>query len=64
MITEQITMKKLIADEGKVLTDGKEYGKIIFLAYDRSCDEFYEISIEAYNDMLQQKSQEETNIEY
>lgn len=57
-------MKKLIADEGKVLTDGKEYGKIIFLAYDRSCDEFYEISIEAYNDMLQQKSQEETNIEY
>ena len=56
MITEQITMKKLIADEGKVLTDGKEYGKIIFLAYDRSCDEFYEITDAEYQAIMEEQN--------
>lgn len=56
MITEQITMKKLIADEGKVLTDGKEYGKIIFLAFDRSVDEFYEITDEEYEAIMEKQN--------
>ena len=36
----------LYADPGMVLTDGETYGKQIFLAEDRSADEFYEITEE------------------
>ena len=64
MKSESITVTKIIADTDMILTDGKIYGKTIYLGTDRTSDEFYEISIEAYNDILQQKSQEEANIEY
>ena len=39
----------LIADSGKVITDGKIYGRQIFLSEDRSSDGFFEISEEAYH---------------
>ena len=38
----------LIANEGKVLTNGEIYGKVIYLAEDANGDEFYEISAEEY----------------
>ena len=53
MQTQQITISKLIADEGKVLTDGTIYGREIFLGKGRSADEFYEITEEEYNAILE-----------
>lgn len=44
-----IHVNKLIAEEGKILTDGKEiFGKVIFLGKDRNISEFYEITKEEY----------------
>ena len=40
------TRTVLYADPGMVLTDGEIYGKQIFLADDRSADEFHEITEE------------------
>lgn len=44
-------MKKrtiIYADEGKILTDGKEYGKQIYLAEGVSADSYYEITEQEY----------------
>ena len=45
------TRMVLIADDGKILTDGKEYGRQIFLEVGRSADEFYEITNEEYAEL-------------
>lgn len=44
----------LTADEGYILTDGNIYGKVIYLAEDRSENEFSEISEAEYEEMLKQ----------
>ena len=44
MVTRQV----LTADEGKVLTDGKIYGKVIYLAQGADASLFYEITEEVY----------------
>lgn len=54
MKTEQITVKKIIADEGMILTDGKTYGRVIFLGADRTADEFYEITQEEYEKSIEE----------
>lgn len=53
MTTMEIKTIKLEADEGKVLTDGQIYGSTIFLAANRSVDEFYEITCEEYEKILE-----------
>lgn len=60
MKTTEIKTIRLEAEEGKVLTDGKVYGTVIFLAVDRSPDEFYEISPEEYGRILAEESEELT----
>jgi hypothetical protein len=55
MQTEKITVNKLIADEGKILTDGNTYGKVIFLGKDRKTDEFYEITKEEYDKIMEEQ---------
>lgn len=45
--------KILIADEGKVLTNGTQYGKVVFLAVGASADEYREISNEEYEDVTE-----------
>lgn len=42
------TITILTASEGHYLTDGECYGKKIYLAIDRSPDEFHEITDEEY----------------
>jgi hypothetical protein len=39
----------LRADEGKWLTDGEVYGRVIMLGEDRSAEEFHEITQEEYD---------------
>ena len=51
-------MKKritLTADEGKVITNGKRYGKIIYLWADEIPEDFYEIPEEEYNAIMAEK---------
>lgn len=53
------TRKVIYADEGKVLTDGKIYGKRIYLGEGIDVDKFYEISDAEYARMLEEKSKEQ-----
>ena len=52
MQIEQITRTKLTASEGKVLTDGETYGKIIFLAIGADASKWYEIPESEYEKIL------------
>lgn len=47
----------LTASEGKVLTNGEIYGKVIYLAEGVSEDSFYEITEDEYSELM--KTQEE-----
>ena len=52
----QIT--QLIADEGKIITDGEAYGKVITPAENETADSFYEITEEEYEKI---RAEEELN---
>lgn len=55
-------MRKMItiyADEGKILTNGKEFGTTISLAEGVSSEGYYEISQEEYQEILQKRREEE-----
>lgn len=54
MKSETITTTVLKADEGKILTDGEVYGKMIYLAKNRSAEEFHEISETEYNEIMEE----------
>lgn len=49
--------KVIYADKGKVLTNGETYGTEIFLADGLNEKDFYEISQEEYDKMLEAKSE-------
>ncbi len=53
------TKTLLFADSGKVLTDGKSYGKTVMLADDRKSEDFYEITEKEYEKILKETAQEE-----
>ena len=48
-----ITRKVIYADKGKILTNGEIYGKQIFLAEGVSESDFYEITEQEYNKILE-----------
>lgn len=54
MKTETITMTmtKLTASEGKILTNGEVYGKVIFLADTDKAGNYHEITEEEYNEFM------------
>ena len=57
-------MEKIIviyADEGMVLTNGKTYGTMIFLAKNENEDDYHEITKVEYDNML---AVEESEAEY
>ena len=45
----------LTASEGMILTDGEIYGVKIFLAAGRSADEFHEITMTEYANIIEQE---------
>ena len=45
--------KKLVANEGKILTNGVVYGSEIYLAENVSEDSFYEITQEEYEKIME-----------
>ena len=55
-----IELRKLTADNGKVLTNGEAYGKEIFLGKGDKPENWHEITEEEYNSILAE--QEEVTI--
>ena len=49
--------KPIVASAGMILTDGAIYGTKIFLAEGRSAEEFREIPLEKYEQMMEQEEQ-------
>lgn len=58
MKTTEIKTIKIEAEEGKMLTDGNTYGSIIYLASNRSVNEFYEITITEYEKIMAEQEKE------
>ena len=52
---ERIT---LYADDGKILTNGMDYGKIVTLAVGASAADWYEITEEEYNALQPEEVEE------
>lgn len=52
------TKKVIYAEEGKILTNGEIYGRVIFLADGLTEEGFYEITEAEYQKTLEEKSQE------
>lgn len=59
MIIEDIKLKKLVASEGKVLTDGNTYAKVHFLADGDKPENWHEITDAEYAEIV--KAEEEKN---
>ena len=57
-MTERIT---LTADDEHIYTDGKIYGKIIYLADGMKADNFRQITIEEYNKILNEPEEDYQN---
>lgn len=55
MKTTEITTIKIEADEGKILTDGTTYGSVIFLGAGKSANDFWEITQEEYNKIMEEQ---------
>ena len=52
MIETNITLRKLTADEGMVLTNGEAYGKEIYLGIYDSAENWHEITDAQYAQIL------------
>lgn len=63
MTLETITLRILKASEGMMLTDGKEYGSIIYLGEGRNEEEFHEITQEEYDEIQKANMPEEVREE-
>lgn len=62
MKKETITRIKLTASEGHILTDGENYGKVVYLASGDDGDKWHEISESEYQRIMEEKSREDTAI--
>ena len=59
MIETNITVRKLTADEGKVLTNGEAYGKEIYLGIYDSAENWHEITDAEYEAIMAAQEPEE-----
>jgi len=58
MIETTIEIKKLIASEGMMLTNGETYGREIYLGCNDSAENWHEITSEEYENILAEKEAE------
>lgn len=58
MTRETITRIKLTASEGHILTDGENYGKIVYLASGDEGEKWYEITEGEYEAIMKEKERE------
>lgn len=58
MKKDSITMVKLTASEGHILTNGEHYGKIVYLASGDEGEKWYEITEKEYNEIMKKKEAE------
>ena len=61
MNIETIELRKIIASEGMILTDGEHYGRIIFLSDDADTSKWSEITEEEYNEIQKRIAEELEN---
>ena len=54
MEIQTVTVNVIKADEGKILTDGEVFGRVIYLAKGRNADEFHEITEAEYEEIQKQ----------
>ena len=47
----------LIADDGKILTDGVHFGRVVYLAPEKSAEDWREISEEEYAKILEKREE-------
>jgi len=60
MIVEKITKTVLRASEGHKLTNGVAYGSSVVLGDGDSSDNWHEITLEEYNELVKKQESEET----
>ena len=58
MKKETITRIKLTASEGHILTDGENFGRIVYLASGDEGDGWYEITDKEYKKIMKEKEAE------
>ena len=64
MKTTKQTFTRLEADDGMILTDGENYGKVFCLPKNRKASEFSEITEEEYQKKLEElKAKEKEEVE-
>lgn len=55
MEVQTVTVNVIKADEGKILTDGTVYGRVIYLGANRTAEEFHEITESEYEEVQKQE---------
>ena len=60
---QTFTQINLIADEGKILTNGEVYGRVIALGNGDSADNYREITEEEYNEIMRAEVEAEFDVE-
>lgn len=58
MKKETITRIKLTASEGHRLTDGENYGRVVYLAQGDEGEKWYEITEKEHNEIMKKKEAE------
>lgn len=57
MTKETITRIKLTASEGHILTDGENYGRIVYLAQGDEGEKWYEIPEDEYQQIIAENTE-------
>lgn len=55
MITENITLVKIVASDGMTLTNGEVYGKEAYLGKGDNLENWYEITDKEYQEILEKE---------